>query len=84
MRPGETSINAAQAMMEQLQQADARIVSVVLNQIPRKRVFYYGGYRHYYAPYYEYTGGRGASGQKAGQRQGPLQWALNRLHGTTG
>lgn len=60
----------------------------VLNQIPRKRGFYYGGYRNYDAPYYEYTGryyldGKGANGQKARQRQGPLQWALNRLRGTT-
>lgn len=88
LRPGETSVDAAQAMMEQLQRADARIVGAVLNQIPRKRGFYYGGYRHYYAPYYEYTGryylhGKGANGRRDGQRQGPLQWALNRLRGTT-
>jgi len=89
LRPGKTSVDAAQAMLEQLQRADARIVGAVLNQIPRKRGFYYGGYRNYYAPYYEYTGryyldGEGANGGKRNRRQGPLQWALNWLRGTTG
>lgn len=49
--PGHTETNAAQAIMEQLKRAGARVVGVVLNRIPRHRVDYYGGYRHY-SPYY--------------------------------
>ncbi len=89
MRPGKTSVDAARAVLEQLQRADARIVGAVLNRIPRKPGFYYGGYRHYYAPYYEYLGhydldGEGANDRKRSRRQGPLQWALDWLRGTTG
>ena len=88
LRPGETSVDAAQAVLEQLQRADARVVGAVLNQLPRRRGSYYGGFRYYYAPYYEYTGryymnGEGANGRRRGQRESPLRWALNRLRGTT-
>ena len=51
IRPGRTSRESVRAMMEQFQRADARMVGVVLNRVPRGGT-YYGGYRHYYAPYY--------------------------------
>jgi capsular exopolysaccharide synthesis family protein len=52
LQPGRTSLGAAQAMVEQLERANANIVGVVLNRIQRRQGLYYGGYRSYYAPYY--------------------------------
>jgi capsular exopolysaccharide synthesis family protein len=54
IQPGKTNANAAMAMQEQLQRGSARIVGVTLNRIPRRRAYYYGGYRYYYSPYYAY------------------------------
>jgi len=51
VHPGHTRADAALATVEQLRRAEARIVGVVLNRIPRRRADYYGGYRHY-SPYY--------------------------------
>lgn len=51
MRPGQTNVETARATLEQLRRADARIVGIVLNRVPRKRSHYYSGYRYYYAPY---------------------------------
>lgn len=54
IQPGRTNGNAAMAMLEQLQRGSARLVGVALNRIPRRRAYYYGGYRYYYSPYYAY------------------------------
>ena len=51
LHPGHTQADSAQATMEQLKRAGARVIGVVLNRIPRQRAEYYGGYRHY-SPYY--------------------------------
>lgn len=51
MRPGRTNVETARATLEQLRRADARIVGIVLNRIPRQGSQYYSGYRYYYAPY---------------------------------
>lgn len=58
--PGHTLADAALATLEQLRRAEARIIGVVFNRIPRGRSDYYGGYRHYspyYAGYHYYAGG---------------------------
>lgn len=54
IQPGKTNAHAALTMHEQLQRGAARIVGVTLNRIPRRRAYYYGGYRYYYSPYYAY------------------------------
>ena len=77
LQPGETTVDAAQAMFEQLQRAGARIVGVVLNRIPRKPGLY-GDYHYYYAPYYsgQYSY---ENGHKPPEQQGQLQRLLGRL-----
>ncbi|MFQ5419995.1 MAG: polysaccharide biosynthesis tyrosine autokinase [Anaerolineae bacterium] len=52
VQPGHTHAEAAMAMLEQLNRAGARVIGVVLNRIPQRRPYYYGGYRYYYSPYY--------------------------------
>jgi polysaccharide biosynthesis transport protein len=56
VQPGRTEAAPARAMSEQMQRAGARVVGVVLNNIPTGHGYgyYYGGYHHYgYAPYGE-------------------------------
>jgi capsular exopolysaccharide synthesis family protein len=58
IHPGHTQADAALAMLDQLKRANAPIVGVVLNRIPRDRADYYGGYHHYspyYSGYHHYT-----------------------------
>lgn len=50
IRPGRTPVDAAKAMMEQLDRVGARVVGVVLNRVPRSGSYYYS-YK-YYSPYY--------------------------------
>lgn len=72
IHPGHTQADAALAMLDQLKRANAPIVGVVLNRIPRDRADYYGGYHHYspyYSGYHHYTedpskGNRNASNFK--------------------
>ncbi len=52
VQPGRTHAEAAIAMLEQLNRAGTRVIGVVLNRIPQRRPYYYGGYRYYYSPYY--------------------------------
>jgi receptor protein-tyrosine kinase len=51
IRYGHTLKEAATNSVRQLQRTGARILGVVLNQIPRKSLDY-GGIYHYYAGYY--------------------------------
>jgi polysaccharide biosynthesis transport protein len=51
VRPGRTTGEAMKAMLEQLRRADARVLGIVVNRIPRRGGSYYGAYRQYYAPY---------------------------------
>jgi non-specific protein-tyrosine kinase len=48
VRAGQTATGAARAAVEQLQRANARIVGIVFNGVPKKDTGYYGGY-HYYS-----------------------------------
>jgi len=57
VEPGRTNAVATRALSEQMKRADARVVGVVLNRIPRRPGYYYGGYKYYYAPYYYRYGG---------------------------
>ncbi len=50
LRPGHVHRKIAQAMVEQLRRADARILGVVLNRIPGSRLGYYEGYS-FISPY---------------------------------
>jgi Mrp family chromosome partitioning ATPase len=68
IKPGGTKIEAAQAMIEQLQRAGAWVVGVVLNPISRKQAGYYGKYRHYneyYTSGYGYGHSTGSGGAPA-------------------
>ena len=55
LQPGKTNAASAVATLEQLQRADARVLGVVLNRIPRNRADYYGGHQHYSAYYKSYS-----------------------------
>ena len=48
--PGHTHWEEARSTLEQLKRAEARVIGVVFNRIPRNRSNYYGGYKHY-SPY---------------------------------
>jgi capsular exopolysaccharide synthesis family protein len=61
IHPGHTHSGAALALTEQLRRANARVLGVVLNQISRKQLGYYGRYRYEYAPYYYSEDGHYAS-----------------------
>lgn len=54
VQPGTTHTDSARTTVEQLTRANARMLGVVMNRIPRNRAYYYGGYRHY-SPYYYYN-----------------------------
>lgn len=54
LQPGSTDVASAIAVLEQLHRAEARVLGVVLNRIPRNRAEYYGGSRHYAAYYQGY------------------------------
>jgi capsular exopolysaccharide synthesis family protein len=75
LRPGRTTEQAVKAMLEQLERAEARLLGVVINRIPRRGGTYYGSYRQYYAPQYyaasSYENGQhsNSNGQGAGQKQ---------------
>ena len=86
IRPGRTNVATAKAMLEQFQRADARVVGVVLNRIPRSGGLYYGGYRQYYAPYYD-SNNHDTNGQTAPASERPetgrtLSGLLTRLRGS--
>ena len=49
IQPGRTNAQEARAALELFRRAGARVVGVVMNRIPRRRSYYYGGYR-FYAP----------------------------------
>lgn len=53
VRPGKTQAANARAAMEQLKRANAHVLGVVINRIPKPGVGYYSGYR-YYSSYYYY------------------------------
>ena len=55
VEPGKTEKASAVAALEQLTRADARVVGVILNRIPRNRADYYGGYQHYSSYYKGYS-----------------------------
>ena len=79
IQPGRVNAASIKAMLEQFRRADARLLGIVLNRIPRQRS-YYGGYRYYYAPYYyashyymdgeKRNGSRGSRGSRPGGRGG--------------
>jgi capsular exopolysaccharide synthesis family protein len=48
IQPGRTHAEAAKAMLTQLERADARVIGVVLNRVPRKGTSYYGNYLYQY------------------------------------
>lgn len=67
IHPGHTQSAPALAMLEQLRRANAPVIGVVLNRIPRNRADYYGGYYHYspyYSGYHHYADIEEIQGQK--------------------
>jgi len=48
IQPGKTPMDSALFTVEQLKRADAHVLGVVLNRIPRSRAYSYGGYRSIY------------------------------------
>jgi len=55
LQPGKTDIASAKASLELLHRAEARVLGVVFNRIPRNRADYYGGYSHYSSYYKGYS-----------------------------
>ncbi len=53
VEPGRTELAAAQHAVTALRRAGARLIGVVLNNIPLKRLGYYGSYRYQYSNSYE-------------------------------
>jgi len=53
VEPGKTELPAAQHAVEALRRADANLIGVVFNNVPRKRASYYGSYRYQYSYSYE-------------------------------
>ena len=72
VQPGQTKIEAAQAMLEQLQRSGARVLGVVLNGISPNRAHYYGKYR-YYSEYYTAQSYGHATGGENGARPRPAR-----------
>ena len=65
--PGHTHIDSAKATIEQLKRAEANVVGVVINRIPRDRSGYYGGHYYYYSnsdKSYHYYSEEGRKGKK--------------------
>ena len=54
-QPGKTEVSTAQASLELLERAGAKVLGVILNRIPRNRADYYGGYQHYSSYYKGYS-----------------------------
>lgn len=83
VRPGRTTEPGVKAMLEQLERADAHLLGVVINRIPRRGGSYHGSYRHYYAPYYytaaSYENGQGSNGQGRDTKQKKRGSARGRL-----
>jgi Mrp family chromosome partitioning ATPase len=52
IQSGKTKVNNARAALEQLNRAEARVLGVVLNRIPKNRADYYGDYQNY-SKYYK-------------------------------
>lgn len=71
IQPGHTRAEAAEAMLEQLYRAGARVLGVVLNRIPLKNRSYYGSYHYAYSPYYEENGKNG-HGVENGEQNGRI------------
>jgi polysaccharide biosynthesis transport protein len=47
VQPGKTQADVAQSCLELFRNAEARVIGVVMNRIPRSRSYYYGGYKYY-------------------------------------
>lgn len=72
VRPGKTQAANARAAMEQLQRANAHVLGVVINRIPKPGVGYYSGYR-YYSSYYYYRSDYYATENSQSNGKGPDQ-----------
>jgi len=68
LEPGQTRIDAAQAMLESVQRSGTRVLGVVLNPITRRGASYYSGRYRYYSDYY-YSRGYGYVNPKTGRSQ---------------
>ena len=51
VEPGKTKIGSAQALIEQLQRANANVLGVVMNPISRRYSYYYSRYQYYKSGY---------------------------------
>lgn len=76
LRPGYTRRKAVLAMLEQFHRADARVLGVVLNRIPRKDATYYGGAYYYSAAYTEQDK---SDGSEKHESQGQLNRYLGQV-----
>ena len=82
LRPGETKIEDAQVMMEQLKRSGARVVGAVLNPITRKNSKYYTKYKYYSYYYYgsrkDHKHPKKGGGQKGGSQAPTVEKDSNR------
>ena len=67
VEPGSTRIEAAQALLEQLHRAGARVLGVVMNPISSKESSYYGKYKYYSQSYGYQIGENGNGRSKSGR-----------------
>jgi len=47
LKPGKTRAITAVTPLEEFNRVGAKMIGVILNQIPRSRGYYYGGYGYY-------------------------------------
>jgi capsular exopolysaccharide synthesis family protein len=47
LKPGKTRAISAVTPLEEFQRVGAKMIGVIMNQIPRNREYYYGGYGYY-------------------------------------
>ncbi len=78
LQPNRTNAETMQAMVEQLNRANTRVVGIVLNRIPRKQEYYYAPNYDTYASYYAYVN---SNGRKNDHRPGGNKSRINNLMG---
>lgn len=69
VRPGATNRDLARLMKKRIDDAQGRVLGVVLNGIPITKSGYYGVYRYYIPYYYGNGNGRGAKENGRGKRE---------------
>lgn len=70
VRPGKTPMDSLQSTLELLKRANANILGLVFNRVPKNRSYYYGGYNHYSGRQKKQYAYYGPQGQSKGKGKG--------------